>query len=221
MTPEPVRIAAFDLDNTVVNCDSHELFVRFLSEKRIAPPALLMEVAFWYGLDRLGWQVDVPSVHARLVSRLSRVPREALQAAMEEFAEHRLRLRIRRDAEQWISRVRAEGCHVLLLSASVEPIVALIARSMQADGYAGTRLSFDRPGPLSVDGELIYGEAKLRALQHYANGRFPSWRLEYAFGNDYADRFVLSEAANAVAVCPSPRLHALAEQQGWTRTIWR
>ena len=221
MIAEPVRIAAFDLDNTVIDGDSHDLFVRFLSEKRLAPATLLMEVGFWFALDRIGCRLDVPKIHARLVSRLSPVSRDALQQAIREFAQTRLVRRVRKDAGEWIARVRSEGCHVLLLSASFDTMVALIAASVQADGYAGTHITFDRPGKLSIDGELIYGEAKLRALREYADQRFPSWRLEYAFGNDYADRFVLREAVNAVAVCPSPRLRALAEREGWTQSIWR
>jgi phosphoserine phosphatase len=219
--PELVRIAAFDLDDTVVDCNSQALFVRFLTEKRLVPLSLLMEVVFWFALNRIGWRLEVPKIHARLISRLSRVPPEVLRDALREFTENRLRLRVRGDAERWMSRVRGEGCHVLLLSASLEPMVALIAESTHADGYAGTSLGLDRSGRLWVPGDMLYGEAKLRALRDYANGRFPSWRLEYAFGNDYADRFLLSAAVNAIAVCPSPRLRALAEQQGWASAIWR
>jgi len=221
MTSEPVRIAAFDLDHTVVDCDSQALFVRFLSEKRLAPVSLLMEVAFWFALNRAGWRVEVPRVHARLISRLSRIPRDVLQDAIGEFARTRLARRVRADARQWMSRARAEGCHVLLLSASLETMVAAVAESTGADGYVGTRVVLDRPGRLSVEGDMVYGEAKLRALEDYANARFPSWRLVYAFGNDYADRFVLGAAANAMAVCPSPRLRVLAQQQAWAETIWR
>lgn len=221
LTPEPVRIAAFDLDHTVVDCDSQESFVRFLSEKRLAPASLLLEVAFWFGLNRLGWKVDVPVIHARLLSRLSRVPRSALQHALREFAGTRLTARIRQDAGPWISRARNEGCHIVLLSASIEPIVAPIAASIGADGFACTRVAFDRPGPLVVEGDMIYGEAKVRALQDYANTRFQEWRLEYAFGNDYADRFLLSAATHPVAVCPSPRLRELAELKGWPRETWQ
>jgi phosphoserine phosphatase len=68
---------------------------------------------------------------------------------------------------------------------------------------------------------MVYGKAKLRALRDYAGRRFPSWRLDYAFGNDYADRFLLSAATNPIAVCPSPRLRAVAEKDGWQSTIWR
>ena len=217
----PVCIAAFDLDDTVVDGNSQALFVRFLREKRLAPASLLFEVAFWFALNRIGWRLEVPKIHARLVSRLSRIPRDVLQQAIREFTQTRLKGRIRRDAEQWMARVRGEGCHVVLLSASIETIVALVAASTQADGYVATRVDFARPGRLAIEGEMIFGETKLRALRDYADGRFPAWRLEYAFGNDYADRFLLSTAVNPVAVCPSERLRALAEKEGWTREIWR
>lgn len=216
-----MRIAAFDLDNTVIDCESQELFVRFLREKRLAPASLLMEVAFWFALNRMGWTPDVPKVHARLVSRFSGMRRDVLQNAIQEFADTRLTPRIRHDAKERMSRLRDEGCHIVLLSASLERMVALIAKSVQADGYVGTRVTFDQPGRLLVEGEMIYGEAKVRALREYANGRFPSWRLEYAFGNDYADRFLLRAATHAVAVCPSARLRAFAEQEGWPSEMWR
>lgn len=219
--PETVRIAAFDVDSTVLDCESQVLFVRFLSEKRLAPGWLLMEVAFWFALNRMGWRLEVPKVHARLVSRFSGIPRDALRDAIREFVSTRLKLRIRKDAEMWMSRLRAEGCHIVLLSAGMEQMVALLAESMGADGYAGTRLTIDRPGKISIEGEMVYGEAKMRTLRDYADRRFPSWRLDYAFGNDYADRFLLSTATNPVAVCPSPRLRALAEKEGWQSTIWR
>lgn len=220
MTPEPVRIAAFDLDNTVVDGESGVLFVRFLFERRLAPLSLPLEVAFWFGLNRIGWKLEVPKVHARLIARVSNLPRDVLQDAIHEFTQTRLVPRVRQDARQWMSRVREEGCHVVLLSASLESMVSAVAESTEADGYVGTRLHLGRPGRLVVDGEMIFGESKVRALEHYANARFPSWRLEYAFGNDYADRFLLQSAANPVAVCPSPQLRTLAEREGWTRADW-
>jgi phosphoserine phosphatase len=58
-------------------------------------------------------------------------------------------------------------------------------------------------------------------LRSYADQRFPFWRLEYAFGNDYADRFLLNEAVKPVAICPSPRLKTFAEASGWEVQIWR
>jgi phosphoserine phosphatase len=107
-----------------------------------------------------------------------------------------------------------------VLSASPEVMVGRIAAWMKADGCVATRLTLDRPGLVSVDGEMVYGEAKRRALQDYAE-RFPAWRLEHAFGNEYADRFFLSAAAHPVAVCASRRLRTLARQQGWKRETWR
>jgi phosphatidylglycerophosphatase C len=214
-------IAAFDMDNTVLDCESQVLFVHYLAAQRLAPASLRLEVAFWFALNRLGWVTDVPRVHDRLVSRYSGIPRQALIGALQDFTDAELMPRIRKDAQEWVSRVRAEGCHIVLLSASPEAMVARLAAAIGVDGYAATRLTLDRPGRLSVDGEMVYGEAKMRALQAYADRRFPSWRLAYAFGNDYADRFLLSAAAHPVAVCPSPRLRQLADEHGWARAVWR
>ena len=215
----PVRIAAFDLDDTVLEGDSQLLFVRYLAERRLAPVSLLAEVAFWFALHRVGLTLEVPKLYARIIARCSTIGRDALTAAMREFAETRVTRRIRGDAQRWMARVRADGCHVVLLSASVEPIVAAVAASMPVDGYVSTQLT--RAGRVAVDGEMVYAEAKIRALQAYADARFPSWRLEYAFGNDFGDRFLLSAAAHPVAVCPSPRLRACAQREGWPCTAWQ
>jgi len=218
---EPVRIAAFDLDDTAVACNSQALFIRFLKERRLAPPSLLMEVGFWVALSRLGCPLPVPTIHARVISRFSGISRDALENALREFSEGPLRALVRADAQHWMSRARGEGCHVVLLSAALEPMVAPIARFMGVDGYIATRARVEPSGRISVDGDLIYGQAKVRALREYADGRFASWRLEYAFGDAYDDRFLLGEAVNAVAVGPEPRLRALAERRGWVREEWR
>ncbi len=216
-----IRIAAFDLDGTVLDGDSQALFLRFLTRKRLAPPSLLLEVASWRALNHVGWKLEVPKLYARVVLRCGAIPRDRFRLAMEEFVATRLARRIRRDAERWTRRVRDEGCHVVLLSASIDPIVASVASAMSADGYAGTRLTLDSPGVLSVAGEMLYGEAKMRALQAYADARFPAWRLEYAFGNDYGDRFLLGAATNPIVVCPTKPLRALAAQRRWPCETWR
>jgi phosphoserine phosphatase len=140
---------------------------------------------------------------------------------MREFIESRLTPRIRRDAKRWMSRVRGEGCHIVLVSAALEPMVASIAEAMRVDGYTATRVNPDSANGFALAGDMIYGEAKLRALREYADGRFPSWRLEYAFGNAYDDRFLLTEAVHPFAICPETRLATLAEQHGWPRATWR
>lgn len=216
-----VRIAALDLDDTVVDGDSQELFIRFLREHGLAPASLLLEVAFWFALNRLGCPLEVPTVYARLVLRCSSIPRPELERAMAEFVATRLPGRIRTDAKKWISRLRREGCHIVLLSASLDPIVEPLAEMMRVDGSIGTSITLDRPGRLEVVGEMVYGEAKVRALEAYANRRFAAWSLEYAFGNDYADRFLLRAAAHPVAVCPSTRLRAIAEREAWPCATWR
>ena len=218
---DTVRIAAFDLDGTLVDGNSQAMFVRFLARHGIAPASLRAEVAFWFALSRTGWRLDVPRVHTRLIARLSQIPRDTLQNAIAEFTKRCLVPQLKADAREWMARLRAEGCHVMLLSAALEPMVALTAASMRADGFTATRVRRDRSGRLAVDGNMIYGEAKLRALRDYADERFPSWRLEYAFGNDYADRFLLRAAATAIAVCPSRELRALAEREGWRHATWR
>jgi phosphoserine phosphatase len=215
-----IRIAAFDLDGTVLDCESQMLFVRYLVRQRLAPASLRLEVAFWFALDRLGWKLEVSKIHDRLLARYARIPRAALLGAVEEFTATTLMPRIRPEAARWMTRLREQGCHVVLLSASPLVMVTLVAASLPADGCTATQVILDRPGALPVEGEMVYGEAKLRALQRYAAQRFPEWRLEYAFGNDYADRFLLAAADNPVAVCASPRLRAVAAQRGWSQAIW-
>ena len=51
---KPIRIAAFDLDSTVIDGESGVLFTRFLIERRLAPLSLLLEIGFWFWLNRMG-----------------------------------------------------------------------------------------------------------------------------------------------------------------------
>lgn len=73
----------------------------------------------------------------------------------------------------------------------------------------------------SIQGELISGEAKTRAVERVAARHSLDLATSYAYGDRSADIPMLKAAGHAVAINPSVALERLARQRGWPVLEWR
>jgi phosphatidylglycerophosphatase C len=188
----PGPLVAFDFDGTLTFRDS---FMAFLAWQ--AGP-----LGYLSGLARLapalpGYLIDRD--RGRLKAAAARVflrgmTPETLGRAAEGFADSPLGRRlIRPDAEQCWRDWRSKGAHLVIVTASPEPIVAPFARRLGADQLIGTRLLLDRDGRIdgALDGANCRGEAKVERLRA-AYG--PDLRLAAAYGDTSGDREMLALA---------------------------
>lgn len=70
-------------------------------------------------------------------------------------------------------------------------------------------------------GEVLYGSAKVRALEALAAQEDIDLRQSHAYGNSLLDRHVLCAVGHAHAVNPGRELAALANEKHWPIWRWR
>lgn len=128
-----------------------------------------------------------------LLGRDEEQVREASRAfAIGHFEEH---------GRDWvIARLNwhlRQGHEVLIVSASPELYVGVVAEMLNADGALGTRLAVDVRGKLSGSylGRNCRGREKLRRLNAWLEERYPNTAPTlYAYGNSRGDRRMLRGA---------------------------
>jgi HAD superfamily hydrolase (TIGR01490 family) len=221
-TRPPTRIAAFDVDGTLIEGHSQTLFARYIVERGGASRLLMVRIAWWYSLYRLGIPLPVARIQRRMVGDFAGAPIDRMHAVLDAFAEEILADRLLPDALEQLCALRRDGIHVVLVSASLDLIISRLAQIVDADGAVATRLIPPVDGKFSgrIDGEMIYGQAKVDAVRRYANERFPYWIFEAAYGDHESDQFLLAAARHAVAVNPDRRLEAVARRCGWKVVRW-
>lgn len=216
------ELAAFDVDGTLVGAQTQALLVRFLTRSGLLPMRTRAAVAAWFIGYKLGFPVRPGGVRRRVLRSLRGMSAadvdDLANTLHREYVEPLI-------SEKGTSAVRAyeeRGVQTVLVSASIEPIVARIAREVGASGWIATQLKME-DGVLAgdIDGTAVSGAEKVRALAEWATARHQSWRLVAAYGDHESDVPMLESAEAAYAVNPSARLRAIALRKSWECLDWR
>ena len=198
-TASPV-VAAFDLDGTLTEGGSVFAWLR-----RIAGSSTTYRAAFrliiplTIGAVRSGRWAD--NAKERLFHLLlAGSDLAAIQSMSRDFALEHLESHGR---ELLLERLKwhiDEGHDVVIVSASPQIYVDVIAETLHAHGALGTRLAVDPLGKLTGGylGKNCRGTEKMRRLDEWLEQRYEGQRpVLYAYGNSRGDRRLLAGATYA------------------------
>ena len=161
-----VHIVAMDVDNTLLRGQSQAHFARTLHQYKLIPFSKSLLVYWWYLKHRLGWRPANPTYYQNaILGIMAGLPTSRLDAAFRACATEMLQPRLRPDAIAAIQAWRADGAKVILVSASLEPLIRHLVEMVGADGIVATRIveSGDVFSGI-VDGDMVIGELKWERL---------------------------------------------------------
>jgi phosphatidylglycerophosphatase C len=210
-SPAPV-VAAFDLDGTLTEGGSVFLWLRRLAGTFTTyRVALRLLVPLTVGAIRSNRWAD--SAKERLFhSLLAGRDVEQLAKVSREFALEHLEHEGRSALIERLDWHRTQGHDVVIVSASPQIYVDVIAEALRADGALGTRLAVDPRGRLtgSYLGKNCRGSEKMRRLSEWIESRhYPAEPVIYAYGNSRGDRRLLAGATYPFNAGKLGRLGAL------------
>jgi HAD superfamily hydrolase (TIGR01490 family) len=208
--------ALFDLDKTLLNTSSGQLYARYLYRRGKMARAEVLRVAWWGVLSRLG-----------ILDMQDLIPRLLVEAAGDDEAEMR-RLCNQWFAEDVISHVaeagqrrvaehRAQGHVVAIVSASTQYVVEPMATYMGINGqFVCTHLE-SKDGRLSgqVIPPVCYGAGKVVWAERFAAEHDVDLDASYFYTDSISDLPLLERVGHPVAVNPDFRLRRLARKRRW------
>lgn len=206
-----MKAAIFDLDGTLLPGTSAEReFIRFALKtgKQTAPQAVR---------TFLSWVVRIPTRGVQSnKTYLDGVEIGLLAATAESFCQQRLAHRIPDQAQGLIASHRAAGDCLGIVSGAPQLLIAPLKELLDLDFVVGTKLAC-KQGRLTgdVDGLRVAGSEKIYQSDEMARTCGFDLRESTAYGNAFADRFLLAAVARPVVVNPDGRLARLARKKGW------
>lgn len=193
----PPIVAAFDLDGTLTEGGSvFHWLCDLVGTGRVYRAALPLLLPLALGAIRSGKWADGAKerlFHSVLVGRDLAELTAASRAFALDHLEHQGRAKVLARLE-WH---REQGHDIVIVSASPQIYVDVIAEALRADGALGTRLAVDARSKLtgSYLGKNCRGTEKMRRLGEWIEQRdYPTEPVIYAYGNSRGDRRLLGGA---------------------------
>ncbi len=202
--------AIFDLDGTIIDRSSEQVFLEYLLERGEIPICNLFR---WIAYFIRTGSLRKAKAHKIYLHRLSY---DHARDVAETCFRERLLDRISPRVFDLIAHHRSEGRVVVLLSGSLEILVRSFHCHLETDLMIGYQLE-------TLDGYFTgariglnpYAENKALYVQELARAHGLDLVQSYAYGNHYSDVHKLALVGNPVAVNPDRRLSQIAKKNGW------
>lgn len=218
-----VRVAAFDLDGTILDGESPLKLTTSLLRHRQLP----IHKAFFMGLWGIRYRLRLPHAEATprelLFSSLTEPTVEEVDEEIMDVFNRRIRKHIRPGAVREIQKCREEGMVLLLASASFKPITTTIVEELGFDHQVSTIMEEkDDHYTGKVQGHPVQGREKLDLIVKLCDEQFgvDGWVLERAYSDHYSDVPMLECALHPIVIDPDPKLERIAKKRDWQIVNW-
>ncbi len=212
MSERPVPVAAFDLDGTLTEGGSVFKWLRAVSGSKPWRAAVWRLWPLAWGALRSGTAADTAK-ESLFAACLRGRARTDVAKASAAFATRHV---TRKSREKYVERLAwhlAEGHRVVIVSASPEIYVTVVAELLGAHGAIGTRLATDPLDRLTGGylGLNCRGDEKRRRLAEWITTNADDGAEIYAYGNSRGDRKMLASATHPFNAGHLGRLGALRQ----------
>jgi len=212
-----MKLALFDLDNTLLAGDSDFEWAQFLIEQGVLDREVYeaRNQAF-YDQYKAG-TLDIHEFLDFQLKPLSRHPRDVLDAWHREFMQRRILPIVRDSARELVERHRGDLCAVITATNSF--VTAPIAREFGVEHLIATEPE-ERDGAFTgqVTDIPCFREGKVRRLESWLESRgrdLASFEASWFYSDSLNDLPLLTRVTHPVAVDPDDTLRAHAQAHGW------
>jgi len=213
--------AFFDVDRTIVSCNTGRLFLRDLRGRG--------EISFFRMLRALGWMAKYHLSLIDLQWVATRLAGEMTGKLEHEFAE-RCRRWVEKDvlplvvpgAREKIEKHRAEGHVLAILSTSPCYVTEPLAEVLGIEEVISTRFEIqDGLFTGRLRGPACVGRGKVHWAEDLVARKQIDLSKSWFYTDSYTDMPMLERVGNQVVVNPDPRLRRIAKRRGWPVQDWR
>lgn len=213
-----VKLALFDLDNTLLEGDSDHAWGEFLINKNLVEEqAHRAKNDYFYDQYKQG-ALDIHGYVAFTLEPVMQLDSNQRAQLLAEFMEQSVEPIVLNKGRELVRSHLEAGDFCIIITATNEFISAPIARLFDIDLLIATELQInDDKYNGKISGTPCYQDGKVSKLNAWINQRRENFKLSDAvfYSDSINDLPLLQEVATPVAVDPDQRLRDKAESEGW------
>lgn len=214
-----MRLALFDLDNTLLAGDSDFEWAEFLISQGVLDRQLHQARNAKFYEDYKSGTLDIHAFLEFQLKPLSQHPRSQLDAWHQKYMETKIRGMMTAKSRALVEKHRQSGDLMMVITATNSFVTAPIAREFGIDHLIGTI-------PEEIDGEFTgrvtgvpsFKEGKVTRLHAWLHDRgqgLADFEETWFYSDSLNDLPLLKVVDHPVAVDPDPTLRAYAEEAKW------
>ncbi len=211
-----MRLALFDLDNTLLGGDSDHAWGDYLCERGILDPIAYKRRNDAFYQDYLNGTLDLQAYLAFSMEILAATEPAQLDEWHRDFMRDCIEPIVLPKALALLQRHREAGDQLLIITATNRFVTAPIARRLGVRTLLATECE-------QVDGRYTGRSTDIPCFREGKVTRLERWMMEngfdledsYFYSDSMNDLPLLQRVAHPVAVDPDENLRAEAERRGW------
>ncbi len=215
MSEKGTYLVLFDLDKTLLTTNSGKVLVWASYKKGLLTTLNLLKAIILSLIYKLRLKNSV-KITELMVKWLKDVPETSVKDLANNVVKRKLIHMLRPSMIREIERHRAQGAHIVILSAALPYICWPLANHLKLDDIICSSMEIEngvftgRP-----DGKICIEKEKEIRIQQYCLDKSYNLEETYCYCDSYSDRFALELAGNPICVAPDKRLRKLAKIRKW------
>lgn len=211
-----MRLAIFDLDNTLIAGDSDYSWGEFLVQKKLVDAHTYAEANDRFYQQYKAATLDIHEYLCFSLAPLTRYTLDELAELHEEFMRDFIEPMMLPKAKALLQQHRDQGDYLLIITATNSVVTHPIAKRLGVDDI------------LASDAEIVNGRytgkgtgtpcfqgGKVIRLQEWLKEKNFNLTDAYFYSDSINDLPLLEQVPNPVAVDPDERLEKVAQERGW------
>ncbi|MGI9346053.1 MAG: HAD family hydrolase [Gammaproteobacteria bacterium] len=211
-----MAVAAFDLDDTLLNGDSDSSWRLFMAEQRLLDPEVQRVKSSEYDRAYRQGTLDVEASSCFSIAPVVGLPPERLSELLELFVEQKLLPMIQQSALDLVARHRDRNDDLVIITGTNRLVAAKAAELFAIPELLATEIDWqdDRiTGKLS--GVPCYMQEKVVRFRIWLDRKGLNAEQAFFYSDSHNDLPLLRLIDNPVAVNPDPQLRTEAQRLGW------
>lgn len=211
-----MQLALFDLDHTLLDGDSDDLWYRFLAEQGAVDAARFTAERAQFSADYREGRLQVQDFYAFVLKPLADNPLQQLQAWRRRFVATYILPRITAAARALLNRHRDAGHTLAIITATNRFVTEPIAAELNVSHLLATEPEYDGTRFTGrVLGTPCFREGKLLHLREWLYRENFRPTETWFYSDSHNDLPLLENVDHPVAVNPDVRLTKTSETRGW------
>lgn len=211
-----MKLAIFDLDNTLLDGDSDHAWGEYISEIELVDPAYYKKQNDQFYQDYLDGTLDIIAYQEFCLKTLTEHPKTKLESIRAEFIQQKICPMVLDQAKATVEHHRNQKHELLIITATNRFITEPIAELFNIKNLIATEPEIvDHQYTGKVSGTPSFGKGKIERLQLWLKNQGKTFSYTYFYSDSHNDIPLLENVDEAIAVNADEQLNRYAKERNW------